>query len=374
MRLDRLAALTLAPLLLATVAFVRPAGAQTPAPKDQPTFQEKIEVTEVVLDALVTDAQGHVIVGLKKDDFVVKADGKPVELTSVTFYSDRTLKESSAALAAKGIQVDATPSDRYFVLFFDDQTETSSQVPGLLARQVESSRRTRDWIAHELLPNDWVAVVGYDRKLKIYEDFTHDRGALDSAVQAALKARDAERNYPSRQGLGQEAGAPSLVAYLPVGDALRDQTTTIYDALRLLSASLGHITGRKNLLLFTLGFGRINNIGVYEPDQRYYPKMVNALNTNNVAVYTIDMLQEGYTHIMSDAMNQLALDTGGRYFFNVVNFMTPLKQASEENSGYYLLSFRGEHKAGSSGFQQVEVKMANPELKVRARKGYSFGK
>src|SRR6185295_3929265 len=137
MRLDRLATLSFAPLLLATVAFVRPALAQTPAPKDQPIFQEKVDVTEVVLDALVTDAQGHVIVGLKKDDFVVKADGKPVELTGVTFYSDRTLKESSAALAAKGIQVDATPSDRYFVLFFDDQTETSSQVPGLLARQVE---------------------------------------------------------------------------------------------------------------------------------------------------------------------------------------------------------------------------------------------
>ena len=32
-----------------------------------------------------------------------------------------------------------------------------------------------------------------------------------------------------------------------------------------------------------------------------------------------------------------------------------------------------EHPAGSSGFQGVEVKTANPEFRVKARKGYSYG-
>ena len=72
-------------------------------------------------------------------------------------------------------------------------------------------------------------------------------------------------------------------------------------------------------------------------------------------------------------MNQLAVDTGGQYFFNFTNFMTPLEQVAEENSGYYLLSYQLEQPAGKSGFQEVEVKTTNPEFRVRAREGYEYG-
>src|SRR5947209_9009165 len=51
-------------------------------------FQGKVNVNEVLLDVLVTDAKGNVIVGLDKNDFVVKENGKPVALTGVTFYSN----------------------------------------------------------------------------------------------------------------------------------------------------------------------------------------------------------------------------------------------------------------------------------------------
>ncbi|HVR10672.1 MAG TPA: hypothetical protein VMW75_21680, partial [Thermoanaerobaculia bacterium] len=55
------------------------AAAQEPPQQPQPRFGEKIEVREVLLDALVTDAQGHVIVGLGKDDFVVRENGKRMD-------------------------------------------------------------------------------------------------------------------------------------------------------------------------------------------------------------------------------------------------------------------------------------------------------
>ena len=72
-------------------------------------------------------------------------------------------------------------------------------------------------------------------------------------------------------------------------------------------------------------------------------------------------------------MNQLADDTGGRYFFNFTNFITPFEQVAQENSGYYLLSYRLERPAGKSGYQPVQVKTTNPEFKVRARRGYEYG-
>ena len=58
-----------------------------------------MNVNEVLLDVLVTDAKGNVIVGLDKGDFVVKDNGRPVELTGVTFYSNRHPVDSSPALA-----------------------------------------------------------------------------------------------------------------------------------------------------------------------------------------------------------------------------------------------------------------------------------
>ena len=63
------------------------------AAQDQPAarVEAELEVREVLLDVLVTGPQGHVIVGLDKDDFVVEEDGSPVELQSVSFYSNRRL-------------------------------------------------------------------------------------------------------------------------------------------------------------------------------------------------------------------------------------------------------------------------------------------
>lgn len=338
---------------------------QKPAPD---RFGEEVEVNEVLLDVLVTDDRGRVVVGLDENDFVVTEDGKPVDLTGVTFYSSRKLLESTAAAAKKGIAVDRIPQDRYFILFFDDQRDLAMDVPRIVSQQIEAGRRAREWVA-TLEPHDLVAVVGYDAKLKVYQDWTKDRAALAEAIEKAIRAKDPENNWPSRRA----TEGPSLLAHLPSGNELRDKTTNIYDGLRLLAEAAGHEVGRKNLVYFGTGFGRINTFGQYVPDQRYYPKTIQALNANNVAAYTVDLVPAGTTHALSDALNQVALDTGGKFFFDVVNFAMPLSRIADENGGYYLLSYTTEEPAGRAGFQEVKVKSANPELKVKARKGYRYG-
>jgi hypothetical protein len=76
---------------------------------------------------------------------------------------------------------------------------------------------------------------------------------------------------------------------------------------------------------------------------------------------------------MSDAMNQLAEETGGEYFFNFTNFLTPLGQIADENNGYYLLAYQSGHPIGESGFQEVRVRAKNPQFQVRSREGYLYG-
>src|SRR6195952_1554198 len=95
--------------------------AQAPQDKPQGQFQGKVNVNEVLLDVLVTDAKGNVIVGLDKSDFVVKENGKPVDLTGVTFYSNRRFLQTADVLKKKGIDIDRVPENRYFIVFFEDQ-------------------------------------------------------------------------------------------------------------------------------------------------------------------------------------------------------------------------------------------------------------
>jgi VWFA-related protein len=361
--------------LVATLVASSPGmAAAQDKPGQPPRFGERIEVREVLLDALVTDPRGHVIVGLGKNDFVVRENGKPVDLTAVTFYSNRRLLAGSDVLAKQGLSIDQVPEDRYFILFWNDQKANSADAPVLLAQQVEGGRRAREWVDREVLPNDWVAVVSYDVKLKVHQDFTHDHQLLTAAIDDAVKGKEAETNWPSR--IPSPASGPSLLAGLPRGNDLRERTKTIYDGLQVLAHAAGAIPARKNLVLFSTGFGWLSPgpFRQYQPDPRYYPPTVAAINTADVAVYTLDLWPAGETqHLMADALNQLATDTGGRYLFNFTNFLTALEQVSTENNGYYLLSYRSEHPAGSSGFQGVEVKAANPEFRVKARKGYSYG-
>lgn len=358
---------------LALAALCSTAGmARAQAPeKPQAEFQGKVDVNEVLLDVLVTDASGNVIVGLDKNDFMVKENGKPVTLTGVTFYSNRRLLESTPKLAKQGVSTDQTTEDRYFVLFFEDQKDTAQEAPKLLTQQLEAAKRARGWVDGELLPNDWVAVVSYDTRLKVQQDFTHDRRLLVEAIGDAMEAKDPEGNFPSRIN----TKGPSLLAGLPKGTELRDKTPNVYEAMQQIARSAGNIRGRKNLLLFTFGLpGRENTFGSFVPDDRYFNPTVRILNNNNVAVYSLDLTPPAVEHTLSDSLNLLSKDTGGRYFFNVTNFSTPLDQMAKENNGYYLLSYESTQPAGKSGFQEVEVKTSNPELRLKSRKGYEYGK
>ncbi len=357
--------------ILATLALSAFAADAPPTAQ----FEGRVDVREVLLDVLVTDRQGNVIVGLGPKDFRVTENGKPVDLAGLSFYSNRKFLGSTAEAAHPAvtrIATDAPLENRYFVLLFDDVRSLSLDAPELVSQQLQAARKAKEWVG-KLLANDWVAVLTYDRKLKVHTDFTRDQRVLVAAIQDAVSGKNPESEWPSRAGATSD-NVPSLVAQLPKGKALRDKTESIYDALAVISKASAPITGRKNLLLFTIGFGQINSFGQYLPDARYYPQTQQALNDANVAVYTIDLSLPGTEHTLSGGMNQLAADTGGTYLFNFVSFLTPLEKISRENNGYYLLAYKSERPAGAEGFQKVEVKLANPEFKVKAREGYSYGK
>lgn len=358
-----------------TAAEAESSSAATDVPgRDVPVFRERVEVTEVLLDVLVTDNKGNVVRGLGEDDFVVEEEGRPVKITSVTFYG------TPEELRASGETPGAERSDRYFLLLFHDRARDAPILRGAL---IDAGRWARRWVEEELLPNDQVAVLGYDVRLKVYSDFTRDEETLLGAIaKAAAGRKEPDRRLGrEREPLRPAADSPSLLLNLPAGKDLRRETAVFQEALELLGRAAEGIVGRKNLLLFSIGYGdtTFGSLvdGVWRPDTRYYPEMKRSLNGGNVAVYGVDLLgnqRRGPAGPgLSSSLSSIASDTGGLYYEVFTNFLNPLREVAEDNQGYYLLSYRSEYPRGTTGYREVEVRTVNEKLRLRHREGYRYG-
>ena len=72
-------------------------------------------------------------------------------------------------------------------------------------------------------------------------------------------------------------------------------------------------------------------------------------------------------------LEELAADTNGQYFRFNTSFTSALRNVEEQTNGYYLISYTTQKPKGTTGFQKVQVTVKNPDFKVRAREGYSYG-
>ena len=346
----------------------RPARTPAPVPASRDfELSERIRVAEVLLDVLVTDRRGNVIEGLGAEDFVVLHDGEEQEVTSASFYG------GPSELAATG-EGATSRTDRYFILMFHDQR---MQAPQLAGPQMDNARWLKRWIEEELQPNDQVAVFAYQARLKVYLDFSRDRDEILAAVDAASRGKKDIERWVTRSDPEFDPNSPSLFVNLPVEKELARRSRKLQEALELVGEAAAGIAGRKNLIMFSLGFGEIGQFGSYTPDPRYYPQMREALNAGNVAVYTIDTMGSRRRSIASaslnDSLSHISNETGGHYYGNFTNILSPMRQVAEENQGYYLVSFRSEYEAGTQGYRGIKVKVRDGKYKVRSRTGFRYG-
>ncbi len=328
-------------------------------------FEEEMVVSEVLLDALVTDKDGRVILGLGKDDFVIEESGRPVEIAGVSFYSSQERVESST-VDLPGFDLSDIPEDRHFILFFQELRAGGRGINNLFARQHQAARAMEEWVVSSLDPADFVAVVSYGYRLKVHQDFTRDRQAILQGISNGLRGVDPASQWPSRRPPEEEMGP--LLRALPTGKELRKQSKNIYQGLQLLAKASATVPGRKNLVFVGVGFDHIRST-----DYRLMFPTIRALNDANVAAYTIDIVPTHTDHSLRASLNNLAMATGGDFYFTFIRFGSPLERIARTTSGYYLIAYRSAHPAGKSGFQRVKVKVANPEFRVRVRSGYTYG-
>ena len=346
----------------------------TPAQEEPATevFRDQVQVTEVLLDVVVTDRDDRIIVGLGAEDFVVRDANGVVDLTSVTFYSSKRLLEHGESGAARDGAVDTQPQDRHFILFVEEQPfQRRGLRPSLLDRQLKAGRQLSRWLVEETQPADRVAVLSYRGRLKVHQDFTVDREALIEAVDGAVHGRDPGKVPPSRR---HRPESPSALSALPAGKELERTSRDIYQALRLVADAVKGVPGRKNLIFVGRGFGDIGSHGNYRPERFKLEPMLQALNDANVAVYALDVAPPGMAYNLQIALRDLAAETGGRFYYDRMSFTPALEEISDLTSGYYLLSYQSRRAADAAGYQRVTVATRNPEFRIQARDGYFYGR
>jgi VWFA-related protein len=355
----------------AAIAVPSPAQEATLEGELAPGFKDLIEVSEVLLDVIATDADGRVVLGLGEDDFVIEEDGEAVEITGVSFYATRYADDLPVAETLAAAAAEEVPSSRYFILFWDAQPRDLRYGNLMLRQHMRASRDLKRWVMEEMSASDWMAVVRYDGELAIYQDFTQESEALVEAIRRAAVGKAPNAFAPASRRSGP-IDHLSLARRLPPRDRTGGRED-IYRALGRVAEASGYIVGRKNLLLLTTGFGEEERHSRSRPHPERYPALETLLNDHNVAVYPIDLTPPGRSPRQRDFLDQLARDTGGYYDENFVGFLNPVKDVAEENYGYYLLSYQSARRLGEIGYQRLEVRARDPEIQVRARTGYRYG-
>lgn len=328
-------------------------------------FGERVDVNVVLIDAIVTDPQGNQILGLTKDDFVVKEDGTEQELDSLDYFTNRKLLNAREQDAP--FKVEQVHEDRYFVFFFDKPINGQNSLWDEIANARDA---VRHFVDEEMTASDQVAIVGHDVRLKVYTDFTNNKKQIKNALSEV-----------ARFGLGiksanKDATGPSILRNIDI-DAMINHTGTVYQGLDVLADALRPIRARKNLALFSPGIvehGEEVSGGLVLNRSRYYEPMVRALNAANVTVYSINLQRNAPPDpVFHQRLEEISNETSGEYFRFGTSFRPAVDRVSSINNGYYLLAYRTK-KTGSKGFQKVDVAVRNqPQFKVTARQGYLYG-
>jgi VWFA-related protein len=177
---------------------VKPPTGQPPtqrAPQEPPSTEAAITVQSnlVDVDAVVTDQDGNLVTGLKRQNFRVFDDGQPQQITNFA--------TSDAPITLVMLLEYSAAAYGYFAY--------NSEVWG-------------DEFLRHLGPQDWVALKTFDLRSTLQTDFTQDKRAVDEAIRTL--------------------GPPTF------------HEADVFDALLETLNQLRDVKGKKSILLIATGF------------------------------------------------------------------------------------------------------------------------
>jgi VWFA-related protein len=369
---------------------------------------------------MVFDKEGKFVDDLKREQFVLKVNGKSRDISFFDRVTAGSRNEETQQAAARGKARRPDDSVAPFsrgrtVFFFIDDLHLSAG--SMKQTRIMLSR----FLENELGPKDEVGIVTASGQLGFLEQLTDDRRVLQLASERlkfklqsnkdsesppmseyhAMKvaARDSDvfdffvdetlrRNPGMQRGIASAMVKGRATQVIQRSIFVTNNTLTSLKSMVISSAALPE---RKLVFFISDGFLLDNkNAGSYEQLQQ----VTQAAAAAGVVIYAIDArgLTVGMTDASDelvfdpsgrlqrsgngitdsqDALNALATDTGGRATLNTNALSKPVTTALIETSAYYLLAWRPDPELQDNqkpGLIEVSVS-GRPELVVRLRRG-----
>ncbi len=409
--------------LAACCLFVTPA-----LPQVQPKPAEdvvKVSTELVQTDFMVFDKQGNFVDGLKREDFVLKVEGKPRDFTFFDRLAAGSRSEEAQLAAARGNATgnsgkgSPVPLDRGRVIMFflDDyhlSTSSIAQIRTLLRKFMDREMRQNDQalvasasgqlgFLQQLTDNKAVILAAMERlrsqqsmamnsaeyppmsEYHALQVQNHDTDVLNYFIDALLK----ENPQLSRQ-------TASEMVRNRASQILQDSgsiTTRTLSGFKHFIDSTASLASRKIIFFISDGFiidrstsdnyDRLQRVSaaaarsgavIYSMDARGLAAGLPDASVMVAADPTgrLSRSSTGEVRATQDGLNAMASDTGGRAFFNTNSLSSSVATALKETSIYYLLAWRPEtEEQRNPRFRRIEVSIVGrPDLVVRFRRGF----
>lgn len=346
-----------------------------------PVFRTGVQL--VTVDVVVTDANDKPVMNLTQADFEIIDRGRLQAITNFRFLNIPLSSASTAELRALppppdvATNVSPSPDSRLFVVIIDTLHTLESEIVPMKQVMTEFVRT--------ISPDDEVAII-YPNRSDLGTNFTSDRSRM-------LKAIDDVR---AASGFAVDAlGRP--VAALGRREGVRHGIALAFSLKQAARALAGSGHPRRAIVL--MGAGTPANMsGDAGTQWNVFDEFKDVYQTareSNVPIYTIDPrgmvvladairggigriggLDDGASSVafgLNHQKNNLhvaAANTGGRSFVDQSSITGAMRALVADNSSVYLLSYYPDTAPLTDRFNQIEVKVKRPGLKVRARTGY----
>lgn len=289
----------------------------------------KVDVDVVSVLASVRDKHGAFVNNLTKDDFQIFEDGK---LQPIKYFN----KETDLPLTI-GMLVDVSASQGNLI-------------------EIERSAAGQ-FFSRVLKKKDQAFLISFGSESELLQDLTNSPRLLQRGLD----------------GLKLNAGFSGLhPSQIPGAD--RPHGTVLYDAVFLAASDrLNHEVGRKVMVLITDGEDQGSKLSK--------EKAIEAAQKSDSVIYSVYYVdrrfysQGGFTFGGGGGrgvLKKMSDETGGRVYEvdrgHTLNNV--FDELSEEMRSQYAIGYTPSNPTKDGSYRKLEIKLANKDLKIQARKGY----
>lgn len=324
------------------IALPKKKEEQAPPPKEEapkpkpvegmPNFSISVNVPLVTLDVGVMTKDGMFIPGLRQGNFRVLEDGVPQNIAS--------FNQTQGPITAV-ILTEFANNDYWYQFAYDS----------LVASY---------YFAQTLKKEDWIALITYDMRERIVQDFTQDKQAIQASISMI------------RPGMAMS------------------QETNLFDALYDVLDRLETVEGRKYIILISTGRDTFSkrtldqllkkvqaskDIAIYgiSTGQAFR----NYLDANGMTRYLCPITDFSCSTTFAQADNQMktfSKMTGGRAYFPLfeASFKDAFIDIANTIRNQYSISYHPTNRAQDGSFRKIKVELVDQNgqpLRMRDQKG-----